>query len=101
MAEIRPFSSKNVLLRRDIVGKLKDPIDRLPDSSFSYGRPLIKDPEGAGSGITTLHGLIVVMSEWKFHIQSQARRPGRDFKELNRQSIKNGFTTAKVILNNE
>jgi hypothetical protein len=50
MAEIRPFSSKNVLLRKDVVGKLKDPIDKLPDRSFSYGRPQVKDPEGAGNG---------------------------------------------------
>lgn len=40
----------NVLLVRDDVGRPKPFTRRLPDHSFSYGNPVVHDPEDAGKG---------------------------------------------------
>ena len=76
----------NTLLVKDDVGKSKPATRVLPPDGFSYGRPDKKDQEGAG----------LVTSSWKHHEQSKPKDPERDFKKLNKMSIKNGAVDAKV-----
>lgn len=40
----------NVLLSRDDVGKARQPTVKLPPEGFSYGKPDLKDCEGAKQG---------------------------------------------------
>ena len=40
----------NVLLVKDGVGKSKPCTRRLPGTSFTFGKPEIRDPEDAGQG---------------------------------------------------
>ncbi|CAD8083672.1 unnamed protein product [Paramecium primaurelia] len=81
-----PFSQNhtNPLLMKDDVGKSKPSTYNLPNQDFVYGQPLVKDKEGAKE----------VTMTWKFHKESQDQVPNRDFTELNKQSIHNGFVKA-------
>lgn len=46
-----PYSStKNVLLMKSDIGKAKPTIYSLPKENFTYGKPYIKDKEGAKEG---------------------------------------------------
>ena len=68
----------NQLLVSDDVGKAKPCTRKLPGEQFTYGKADTQDVEGAGE----------VMSNWKFHGQSRRTRPDRDFKKLNKMSVK-------------
>ena len=70
--------TKNMLLVNDDVGKSKTTTRRLPGDNFAYGKSDYQDVEGAGE----------VLSNWKFHDQSKKSKPDRDFKKLNKMSVK-------------
>ena len=70
--------TKNTLLVQDDVGLAKPSTRRLPGDNFTYGKAEYQDVEGAGQ----------VMSNWKFHGQSKKSKPDRDFKKLNKMSVK-------------
>ena len=72
------YKTKNQLLVSDDVGKSKPSTRKLPGENFTYGKADFQDVEGAGE----------VMSNWRFHDQSGKTRPDRDFKKLNKMSIK-------------
>ena len=77
--------SGNVLLVKDDVGRAKPSTRSLPGTEFTYGKYVVHDPEDAG----------VVTSSWKFHQPSKDLQPDRDFKALNKLSVKNGRVTAR------
>lgn len=80
--------SGNVLLVKDDVGKPKSSIRQLPESEFVYGKRDATDSEGAGS----------VMSYWKEHAVSKARRPDRDFKKMNIIAVGKRCITPKQMM---
>ena len=77
--------TKNQLLVTDDVGKAKPSTRKLPGDNFTYGRAEYQDVEGAGE----------VISNWKFHGQSKRSKPDRDFKKLNKMSIKDKACNAR------
>ena len=79
------INKKNLLLVKDDVGKAKPATRDLPPEGFTFGRPDRRDQENAG----------LVTSSWKLHEQSRPKEPERDFKKLNKMSIKNGIIDAK------
>ena len=79
------FNTKNQLLVTDDVGKAKPSTRKLPAENFTYGKAEYQDVEGAGE----------VMSNWKFHGQSKKSKPDRDFKKLNKLSVKNKACNAR------
>ena len=79
------MSTKNQLLVSDDVGRAKPCTRRLPGENFTYGKADAQDAEDAGQ----------VMSNWQFHGQSQKSRPDRDFKKLNKLSVKERACNAR------
>ncbi len=79
------INKKNLLLVKDDVGKAKPATRDLPPDGFTFGRADRRDQENAG----------VVTSSWKLHEQSRPKDPERDFKKLNKMSIKQGIIDAK------
>jgi hypothetical protein len=77
--------SGNALLVKDDVGRAKPSTRALPGPGFTYGKDVVHDAEDAGQ----------VTSSWKFHQPSQDLSPDRDFKTLNRLSVRNGKVTAR------
>lgn len=73
----------NPLLARDDVGKCKPCSYPLPSEGFSYGRPDLKDPEGAKE----------VTSSWAYHQQSKVGASKKDFLSMNRFGGKVGEKT--------
>mgnify|MGYP002633809656 FL=1 len=77
-AEILLGKKTNVLLVKDSVGKAKPTTRSLPKEEFCFGKP---DPicESAGQ----------VVNSWQMHQKSKIDKPDpRDFKKLNKMSIK-------------
>ena len=77
--------SSNVLLVKDDVGRSKPTTRTLPGPDFTYGKDVVHDAEDAGK----------VTSSWKFHQPSKDLPPDRDFKKLNKLSVRNGKVTAR------
>lgn len=50
----------NILLLKDDVGKPKPNTRKLPGSTFTFGKPEIRDPEDAGQGKYHLQHLAVI-----------------------------------------
>jgi len=74
----------NCLLVKDNVGKAKPTTRKLPNEAFTFGKP---DPvsEKASS----------VVNSWQMHQKSKIEKPDpRDFKKLNKMSIREGKFTA-------
>ncbi|OMJ95049.1 hypothetical protein SteCoe_1583 [Stentor coeruleus] len=80
-------NSKNILLVKDDVGRAKKCIRDLPTEGFSYGSKLKKDPEGAGS----------VISSWQVHKPTNEQQAEKDFKKLNKMSLNSKLTTSKQV----
>jgi hypothetical protein len=79
------INKKNLLLVKDDVGRAKPATRDLPPEGFTYGKADRRDHESAG----------IVTSSWKMHEQSKPQEAERDFKKLNKMSIKNGIIDAK------
>ena len=79
------INKKNLLLVKDDVGKAKPATRDLPPDGFTFGKADRRDQENAG----------VVTSSWKLHAQSKPHEAERDFKKLNKMSIKEGVIDAK------
>lgn len=79
------INKKNLLLVKDDVGRAKPNTRDLPPEGFTFGRADRRDQENAG----------VVTSSWKLHSQSKPAEAERDFKKLNKMSIKEGVIDAK------
>ena len=77
-------NTKNRLLARDDVGKAKSSCVPLPDREFQYGKRCAHDREGAGA----------VISSWMVHQSARPSKSGKDFKKLNKLSVRNSCTTA-------
>jgi hypothetical protein len=69
------------------VGRAKPATRDLPPDGFTYGKADRRDQENAG----------VITSSWKMHEQSKPKDPERDFKKLNKMSIKEGAVDAKTL----
>jgi hypothetical protein len=80
-------NSGNILLVKDDVGRPKVCVRQLPESEFVYGKKAASDSEGAGS----------VMSYWKQHTVSKAKRPDRDFKKMNIIAVGKRCITPKQV----
>ena len=80
------INKKNQLLVRDDIGKGKPATRDLPPDGFTFGKPDRRDAENAG----------VVTTSWKMHEQSKPKDPERDFKKLNKMSLKSGAVDAKT-----
>jgi hypothetical protein len=81
----RIINKKNLLLVKDDVGRAKPATRDLPPDGFTFGKADRKDQESAG----------LVTSSWKMHEQSKPKEAERDFKKLNKMSIKEGIIDAK------
>ena len=79
------INKKNQLLVKDDVGRAKPATRDLPPDGFTYGRADKRDNENAG----------VVTTSWLMHQQSRPKDPERDFKKLNKMSIREGIVDAK------
>jgi len=80
------INKRNTLLVKDDVGRAKPATRDLPPQGFTFGKADKKDQENAG----------VITSSWKMHEQSRPSEPERDFKKLNKMSIKNGIVDSKA-----
>ena len=76
----------NPLLAKDDVGKCKPCSFRLPTDGFAYGKPDMKDPEGARE----------VLSSWAYHEQSKVSSSKKDFKNMNKFGITKGAINSKA-----
>ena len=81
------FQTKNQLLVADDVGKAKPSTRKLPGDQFTFGKADHQDMEGAGE----------VMANWRFHDQSRTTMPDRDFKKLNKMSVKEKAVNAREM----
>lgn len=79
------INKKNQLLVKDDVGKAKPATRDLPPDGFTFGRADKKDQENAG----------IITSSWKMHEQSKPKGSERDFRKLNKMSIKEGIVDSK------
>jgi len=79
------INKKNLLLVKDDVGRAKPATRDLPPDGFTFGKADRRDHESAG----------LVTSSWKMHEQSKPQEAERDFRKLNKMSIKNGIIDAK------
>jgi Domain of unknown function (DUF4483) len=79
------INKKNLLLVKDDVGRAKPNTRDLPPDGFTFGKADRRDHESAG----------LVTSSWKMHEQSKPKEAERDFKKLNKMSIKEGVIDAK------
>jgi len=77
-----------VLLVKDDVGRAKPSTRRLPHEQFTFGKPESKNCESAAQ----------VTQKWQLHEKSnRINSPDpRDFKKLNKMSLRDGAVTAKV-----
>lgn len=57
----------NHLLLKDDVGRPKPTTRMLPEESFTYGKPEIRDPENASQGKDADLIKFLVATSWKFH----------------------------------
>jgi hypothetical protein len=94
---VQKGNNKNFLLVRDDIGKSKQSVFSLPPDGFSYGRPDMKDQEGAGVGKSTPPFLkrFIVTSSWKAHTKTSSQMQERDFKKLNKMQLKDKAIDAK------
>jgi len=81
------INKKNQLLVKDDVGRAKPATRDLPPEGFTFGKADRRDQENAG----------IVTSSWKMHEQSRPKDPERDFKKLNKMSIKEGVVDARTL----
>ncbi len=79
------INKKNLLLVKDDVGKAKPGTRDLPPEGFTFGKADRRDQYNAG----------VLTSSWKLHAQSKPAEAERDFKKLNKMSLKEGIIDAK------
>lgn len=75
----------NPLLVPTETGKSRAPTCKLPPDDHVYGKVVGRDEEGAKEVIMT----------WKEHTKNAASMPGRDFKALNKNSVRAGNVTSK------
>lgn len=83
--------SGNVLLQKDNIGKAKPPTRILPPADWTYGLPDKKDKEGVRE--RNSHTVTYIWSE---HCKTAETEPDRDFRALNKMSVRNRFTSAKA-----
>ncbi len=76
----------NYLLLKDDIGRPKPSVRKLPNQSFTFGKPEIRDSENAG----------VITTSWKLHNRSKVPETDKDFKRLNMVSVNQKATTAHV-----
>lgn len=62
---------------KDDVGRSKPSAYSLPPVEYTYGKPLERDEEGAKE----------VSMTWKYHNETRAKEPDRDFAKLNKLSL--------------
>lgn len=77
-------NTKNRLLARDDVGKSKSICVPLPGREHEYGKRCAHDREGAGA----------VISSWQIHSGRGTAKSGKDFRKLNKLSVRNKCTTS-------
>lgn len=84
MGTFRPTMSKNVLLAKSELGKVKP--TTFPDKHDDrvFGAPNIRDPEGARD----------VTMVWKQHQANPDDKPGPDFRKMNKTAAMRGLTVA-------
>jgi len=78
----------NPLLLPTETGKARPSTYALPPQEHVYGKEMGRDPEGAKE----------VVGFWKEHQKNADSQPGRDFKALNKNSVRAGNVTAKETM---
>ena len=71
------ITKKNVLLVKDDVGKPKPPTVKLPGGDHTFGKPDLKDQEGAR----------VITSSWITHKSSKSGAQPKDFRKINKYGL--------------
>lgn len=86
------------LIRKDEVGRPKSALYELPNPDFVYGLPSGENLEGAKEGKILLRNPLrdIVTSSWEIHNRSRNPYPKKNFKALNKMSVKIGLSTPKV-----
>jgi len=77
----------NCLLTKDDVGRSKPTTRKLPQDGWVYGKAEKKDDEGVSE----------ITRSWKSHSTSREGAPDRDFKKLNKLSLRAGVTNARAM----
>jgi len=87
MEELINLRRDNILLLKADLGRSKPSLAVLPEGNFTYGKALIRDKQGARETV----------NDWKFHTKSVEPIRERNFKMLNKMSIKEGLSTSKAF----
>jgi len=82
-----PLRVNNTLLLRGDIGRSKPSYFKLPTNGFTYGKKLPRDAEGAKETV----------NDWKFHTRSMEPTRERNFKSLNKLSVREGLSTSKAF----
>ena len=82
------IKKNNVLLVKDDVGKPKPATVKLPKEGHIFGKPDIKDPDGAK----------FITESWGCHKSSKSHVPQKDFKKINKYGLTQSINVKVSIL---